>query len=201
MIVVLLSLGTMVHVQALKAQGYRIVTTALSPKAVPITELDFTQPTAFVLGNEVDGVGPSLSAESLNGQSAVCRPGAIWLYNSWVSKLSCPQHFQPDAPEQCLHCSYVRITPKSCRIIIAATQRLDALMVLTYPLWTPCDCHQSSCRACLCKRQAGFRALHSSIVSLQGCRMRPLNMQMPWQSSPWQTAWWTPSTCLWQLPS
>ncbi|KAK9805056.1 hypothetical protein WJX73_008599 [Symbiochloris irregularis] len=42
--------------QALRAQGFKVLVTALSPDAIPITQWDWTQPTAFVLGNESTGV-------------------------------------------------------------------------------------------------------------------------------------------------
>ena len=35
--------------------GYRVLVTQLTPDSVPIHDIDFTQPTAFILGNEVDG--------------------------------------------------------------------------------------------------------------------------------------------------
>jgi tRNA (guanosine-2'-O-)-methyltransferase len=43
-------------VSALKDAGYRIVVTHLDDSARPISEFDFTLPTAIVLGNERDGV-------------------------------------------------------------------------------------------------------------------------------------------------
>ena len=36
--------------------GYQIVVTALDPESVPLSAIDWSKPTAFVLGNEV---GPS----------------------------------------------------------------------------------------------------------------------------------------------
>jgi tRNA (guanosine-2'-O-)-methyltransferase len=44
----------------LKAQGYRIAATHLAADAVPITEVDFTVPTALVFGNERDGISDAL---------------------------------------------------------------------------------------------------------------------------------------------
>lgn len=40
----------------LKAQGVQIVSTAFSEKAVPYTEVDFTKPTALLMGNESFGI-------------------------------------------------------------------------------------------------------------------------------------------------
>lgn len=48
----------------LKARGYRIVATHLDETAVPIGEIDFTQPTALVLGNEHAGVSEEMLAAS-----------------------------------------------------------------------------------------------------------------------------------------
>lgn len=46
----------------LKERGYQIVATHLAPKSVPLHDLDFSQPTAIVLGNEKEGVSPELVA-------------------------------------------------------------------------------------------------------------------------------------------
>lgn len=51
-------------VERLKAQGYRIVATHLDETAVPIDELDFTQPTALVFGNEHAGISEEMIALS-----------------------------------------------------------------------------------------------------------------------------------------
>lgn len=48
--------STKACVDHLHAQGYRIVATHLSPDAKPIESIDFTQPTALVLGNEKEGI-------------------------------------------------------------------------------------------------------------------------------------------------
>ena len=44
-----------------QACGYRVLVTQLTPDSVPIHDIDFTQPTAFILGNEVDGAPCSCS--------------------------------------------------------------------------------------------------------------------------------------------
>jgi tRNA (guanosine-2'-O-)-methyltransferase len=46
----------------LRAAGYRVVATHLSADAVPIAEIDFSRPTAIVLGNERDGVSEAMLA-------------------------------------------------------------------------------------------------------------------------------------------
>ena len=48
----------------LKARGYRIAATHLAADAVPIADVDFTQPTALVFGNERDGVSADLLARA-----------------------------------------------------------------------------------------------------------------------------------------
>ena len=47
--------GTAVCIQYLKACGFRVLVTQLTQDSVPIHDVDLTQPTAFILGNEVDG--------------------------------------------------------------------------------------------------------------------------------------------------
>lgn len=43
----------------LKDQGYRVLTTSLNDDSVPLDNVDFTQKTALILGNERDGVSES----------------------------------------------------------------------------------------------------------------------------------------------
>jgi tRNA (guanosine-2'-O-)-methyltransferase len=44
----------------LKSRGYKIVATHLDSTAVPISEVDFSKPTALILGNEKDGVSKEI---------------------------------------------------------------------------------------------------------------------------------------------
>ncbi|CAN0079552.1 unnamed protein product, partial [Ectocarpus fasciculatus] len=44
----------------LKADGYQVVASDLSPSAVPISEIDWSVPTAVVLGNEERGISDSM---------------------------------------------------------------------------------------------------------------------------------------------
>jgi len=46
----------------LKKKGFKIVATHLKDKSIPYTDLDYTQPMAFVFGNESEGI----STEALN---------------------------------------------------------------------------------------------------------------------------------------
>jgi tRNA (guanosine-2'-O-)-methyltransferase len=43
-------------IASLNQHSIQIISTALSPKAIPIEEVDFTKPTALVFGNEKEGV-------------------------------------------------------------------------------------------------------------------------------------------------
>lgn len=47
---------------ALRAAGYVIAASALDPTAVPLEALDFARPTAFVFGNEKDGLSEAARA-------------------------------------------------------------------------------------------------------------------------------------------
>lgn len=47
-------------VSGLKSRGYKVLSTGFE-NAKPIQEIDFTQPTAFVFGNEKDGVKPDIA--------------------------------------------------------------------------------------------------------------------------------------------
>ena len=47
-------------VEHLRERGYKIVVTQLAEDCVPIGEVDFTEPTAIVFGNEHSGVSPDL---------------------------------------------------------------------------------------------------------------------------------------------
>ncbi len=47
-------------IQKLKKDGYQVVVTHLDEKAKAISEVDFSKPTAFVLGNEKDGISSEM---------------------------------------------------------------------------------------------------------------------------------------------
>jgi tRNA (guanosine-2'-O-)-methyltransferase len=49
-------------IEHLKQNGYQIVVIHLDPTSRPISEIDFSQPTALVLGNEKDGVSEVMIA-------------------------------------------------------------------------------------------------------------------------------------------
>ena len=52
--------GTMI--QGLRGQGMQIVGTGFGPLARPIMDIDFTRPTAIILGNEHRGMDPDVKA-------------------------------------------------------------------------------------------------------------------------------------------
>ena len=69
---------------ALKDQGFQVVATTLTDKSVRIGEVDFTQPTALVLGNESQGV--SETAVSLSDMTAyIPMHGFVESYNISVA--------------------------------------------------------------------------------------------------------------------
>ena len=69
---------------ALREQGYRIVATHLDAHAVPIEQIDFSQPTALVFGNELNGISPEMS--ELADQTCILpQPGFAQSYNISVA--------------------------------------------------------------------------------------------------------------------
>lgn len=82
-------------VQALKQEGYQICVTSLEASR-PLQEIDFTKPTAFVLGNEKSGVSAEMLAAAderiiipMSGfvQSFnISVAGAIGLYHIWQQR-------------------------------------------------------------------------------------------------------------------
>lgn len=71
-------------VQHLKSKGYQIVATALSPKSVPIHQVDFSKPTAFVLGNEKDGISEEMQ-QSADVLTILPMTGFVQSYNISVA--------------------------------------------------------------------------------------------------------------------
>ncbi len=82
-------------IESIKAQGYQLVVTTLEG-GKPIGEVDFTKPTALVLGNEKDGASPEMIAAAdhriivpMNGfvQSFnISVAGAISLYHIYQQR-------------------------------------------------------------------------------------------------------------------
>jgi tRNA (guanosine-2'-O-)-methyltransferase len=51
-----------IMIKGLRGQGMQIVGTGFSPSARPIMDIDFTRPTAIILGNEHRGMDPDVKA-------------------------------------------------------------------------------------------------------------------------------------------
>ena len=70
------------EILSLRHQGVQVYAAALHRDSLPITELDFAQPSAIVIGNEGSGLTDSIiipmagRAESLN--AAVAATVAVW---------------------------------------------------------------------------------------------------------------------------
>lgn len=79
----------------LKSQGFRVVTTHLGKKSVPINEIDFTQKTALVLGNE--HAGASEEMVELSDQCVILpMTGFVQSYNISVAGALCFYHMYQD---------------------------------------------------------------------------------------------------------
>ncbi len=82
-------------VRHLKAQGYEVVVTHLDARAVPISEIDFTQQTALVFGNERDGVSPEMLALA-DRTCLVPMAGFTQSFNISVAAAVCLYHARQD---------------------------------------------------------------------------------------------------------
>lgn len=82
-------------VQELKKQGKQIVVTHLSAQSKPIAEIDFSKPTALVLGNEKDGASPEMVKAA---DHCVILPmvGFVQSYNISVAAALCFYHLYQD---------------------------------------------------------------------------------------------------------
>ena len=69
---------------AFKRAGYQIVTTHLSARSVAIQDVDWARPTAFVLGNERDGVSEA-ALEMADVVAAVPMAGFVESFNVSVA--------------------------------------------------------------------------------------------------------------------
>ena len=82
-------------VQALKAQGYRIAATRLDEGACPLSELDFTQPTALVFGNEHAGISQAM-IEASDVRCVIPMTGFAQSFNISVAAALSLYHAQQD---------------------------------------------------------------------------------------------------------
>lgn len=79
----------------LKAEGYHIVATYLDEDAVPISDIDFTQKTALVFGNELQGITPKMR-EVADQTCIVPMEGFTQSFNISVAAAVCLYHAYRD---------------------------------------------------------------------------------------------------------
>lgn len=83
------------YIEHARAEGYRIAATHLDDTAVPIGDLDFTIPTALVLGNERDGISPYM-AEQADVRCIIPSPGFTESFNISVAAAIALYHARQD---------------------------------------------------------------------------------------------------------
>lgn len=82
-------------VAELKKQGYQIVATTLQPHSKPIGEIDFSRPTALVLGNEKQGVSDEMIRAS-DHCAIIPMPGFVQSFNISVAGALSLYHIMQD---------------------------------------------------------------------------------------------------------
>jgi tRNA (guanosine-2'-O-)-methyltransferase len=75
-------------VQELKAQGKQIIVTHLDATSKPISEVDFSKPSALVLGNEKDGVSAEM-IQAADHRVIIPMEGFVQSYNISVAGALC----------------------------------------------------------------------------------------------------------------
>jgi tRNA (guanosine-2'-O-)-methyltransferase len=82
-------------IQHIKNQNVQLVVTSLQPQSKPISEVDFSKPTALVLGNEKEGASPEMIAAA---DHCVILPmvGFTQSYNISVAGALCFYHIFQD---------------------------------------------------------------------------------------------------------
>jgi tRNA (guanosine-2'-O-)-methyltransferase len=68
----------------LKSQGMQVLATSCSPISRPLTEYDFTRPTAIIMGNEHAGVSPEL-VPLVDGEVYIPMYGMVQSFNVSVA--------------------------------------------------------------------------------------------------------------------
>lgn len=86
-------------VQWLKSRGYRIAVTHLDERATPLADLDFTQKTALVLGNEAEGVTDAM-LEQADLTCYIPIPGFTQSFNISVAAAVALYHAYRDRMER-----------------------------------------------------------------------------------------------------
>jgi len=76
--------GSRECVDGLRRDGYQIVATHLSDASIPLSEVDLTQKTALVFGNEAGGISQEMLAEA-DVSCVIPSPGFIQSYNISVA--------------------------------------------------------------------------------------------------------------------
>lgn len=123
-------------VAGLKEQGYKVVATSLSARAMPIDEYDFTKaPTALVLGNEKEGVSTACLKEC-DAEVFIPMRGFVQSFNISVALALCLYQIQMQfrtnnrafsdlSPRQqdILRAHYAYRTLESSPFILAADKR------------------------------------------------------------------------------
>ncbi|MGI9175510.1 MAG: TrmH family RNA methyltransferase [Rhodothermales bacterium] len=79
----------------LKAHGYTVVATHLDATSVPIGEIDFTQKTALVFGNERDGISQEMAALA-DRRCLIPMPGFTQSFNISVAAAVALYHARQD---------------------------------------------------------------------------------------------------------
>jgi tRNA (guanosine-2'-O-)-methyltransferase len=82
-------------VRYLRAEGYRVAAMHLAEDGLPISELDFTEPTALVFGNEKQGVSPAM-LEAVDVCCIVPLSGFTESFNVSVAAAVALYHAQQD---------------------------------------------------------------------------------------------------------
>ena len=82
-------------IEHLKSKGYQICVTALAPDSVPIQTVDFSKPTALVLGNEKQGVSQEMIAAS-DHKVIIPMPGFVQSFNISVAGALSMFHISQD---------------------------------------------------------------------------------------------------------
>ncbi len=87
--------STTACIEHLKSQGFQICVTALASDSVPISEVDFSKPTALVLGNEKQGVSAEMLAAA-DKKIIIPMPGFVQSFNISVAGALSLYHIMSD---------------------------------------------------------------------------------------------------------
>lgn len=82
-------------IKKIKADGYQLVVTALTDKAIPISQVDFSKPTALVLGNEKSGASEDI-IQAADHCVIIPMPGFVQSFNISVAGALSLYHIYQD---------------------------------------------------------------------------------------------------------